>query len=195
MKEEKKLDYPVLASIARRWSPRAFSEKKVPLSELKSIFEAGRWAASARNQQPWAFIWASKSDDELYQTLLSCMVPWNQSWAKTADVLVICFARTVSGEKNHPNDTALYDLGLALGNMTTQAMENGIYIHHMGGIEKEVIQHHFNPPAFWQPVTMLALGYPGNLELIPSDIAANEYAEQVRKPQDEFVFNRTPEWK
>lgn len=195
MKAEKNLQYPVVQSISRRWSPRAFSDKKIPVAEVKSLFEAARWAASARNQQPWLFVWASKDQTDLYNRLLACMVPWNQSWAKTADVLILCFARVKSGEKNYPNETAYYDLGLAMGNMTTQAMENGIYLHHMGGLEFSTIEKIFPYPDTYKPVTMVAAGYPGDISAIPADIAQNEYNEQIRKEQDEFVFNTIPDWK
>jgi len=195
MKAEKNLQYPVVQSISKRWSPRAFSDKKIPTSEVKSLFEAARWAASARNQQPWLFIWAGKDQPELHNQLMECMVAWNQSWAKTADVLILCFARVKTGEKNYPNETALYDLGLAMGNMTTQAMENGIYLHHMAGLEFDVIEKNFQYPEVYKPVCMVAAGYPGDVAHIPADIAQNEYNEQIRKEQDEFVFNSLPEWK
>ena len=38
--------------IEKRWSPRAFSPQPVPPEELRSLFEAARWAPSSNNEQP-----------------------------------------------------------------------------------------------------------------------------------------------
>src|SRR5579872_6496107 len=53
---------PIHESIGRRWSPRAFSERPVEPDKLLSLFEAARWASSASNEQPWAFLVASQQD-------------------------------------------------------------------------------------------------------------------------------------
>jgi|GEM_PF-1730608 len=67
-------DRPIHDLIARRWSPCAFDGKAVPDDDLRSIFEAARWAASSMNEQPWRFIVARKSDPEEFERLLSCLV-------------------------------------------------------------------------------------------------------------------------
>jgi nitroreductase len=51
--------------IARRWSPYAFSDRPVSDEDLRSLFEAARWAASSYNEQPWRYIVATKAR-ELY---------------------------------------------------------------------------------------------------------------------------------
>ncbi len=54
------VEYPVQELIRNRWSPRAFSEKRVPNEVLRSLFEAARWAPSSYNEQPCAFIVGTK---------------------------------------------------------------------------------------------------------------------------------------
>ncbi len=195
MKPEKTIDYPVHDLIKKRWSPRAFSNKAIPMGEIRSLFEAARWAASARNLQPWYFIWANKENVSLYQELTDCLDPWNQQWTKTADLLIIAFIKKLNGEKRYINETALFDLGLAIGNMTTQASSAGIYLHSMGGIKPDFIKEHFQVAVEFEPVLMIAGGYLGDIKDIPADIASGEYAEQLRKNQEEFVFSHHPDWK
>jgi len=48
-----KTDHPVHDLIARRWSPYGFEDRSVPAEDLRSLFEAARWAASCFNEQPW----------------------------------------------------------------------------------------------------------------------------------------------
>ncbi len=50
--------------IRNRWSPRAFAERPVPPEVLRSLFEAARWAPSSNNEQPWAYLVATKDDVE-----------------------------------------------------------------------------------------------------------------------------------
>ena len=45
-------DHPIHDLIARRWSPYAFAPRPVSEDDLRSLFEAARWAASSYNEQP-----------------------------------------------------------------------------------------------------------------------------------------------
>ena len=76
-----------------RWSPRAFSERRVEPGTLRSLLEAARWAASCANEQPWNFIVATKDEPQEFEQMLSCLVEGNIGWAKNAPVLMISVAR------------------------------------------------------------------------------------------------------
>lgn len=82
-------DYPINELIAQRWSPYAFANRPVLTEDLRSVFEAARWAASSYNEQPWSYIVAVKHDEDAFQMLLSCLVEGNQGWASAAPVLAI----------------------------------------------------------------------------------------------------------
>src|SRR6267378_1279998 len=73
--------------IRERWSSRAFADKPVPQDVLRSIFEAARWAPSSNNEQPWAYIVATKDDRENFEKMLSVLVEFNANWARSAPVL------------------------------------------------------------------------------------------------------------
>ncbi|MGB8901844.1 MAG: nitroreductase family protein [Methylocella sp.] len=53
--------------IARRWSPYVFDDRPVSQSDLRSLFEAARWAPSSYNEQPWSYIFATKEDPEPFE--------------------------------------------------------------------------------------------------------------------------------
>src|SRR5579864_8707816 len=106
-------DYPIHELIARRWSPCAFADRPVPVDDLRSLFEAARWAASSYNEQPWRYIVATKADRAEFERLLSCLVEGNQAWAKTAPVLALGCTSLNFAYNNKPNAAALHDLGLA----------------------------------------------------------------------------------
>ena len=92
-------DFPVHELIRERWSPRAFADKPVPQDVLRSIFEAARWAPSSNNEQPWAYIVATKDDRGYLEKMLSVLVEFNAHWAKHAPVLALAVAK-MTFEKN-----------------------------------------------------------------------------------------------
>jgi nitroreductase len=125
---------PGVAELFRvRWSPRSFSSRPVSPEILDSILDAGRWAASSYNEQPWRFIVAVKEDPEAFQRLLSVLVPRNQEWAKHASILILTAARTNFSHNETPNGHALHDAGAALAYMMLQASASGIAAHAMAG--------------------------------------------------------------
>jgi nitroreductase len=77
-------DHPVNELVATRWSPYAFQDRPVSEADLRSLFEAARWAPSSFNEQPWSYLVATKNDPARFQKLLSCLVEFNQAWAKSA---------------------------------------------------------------------------------------------------------------
>jgi nitroreductase len=48
-------DHPILKLLSERWSPYGFEARSVPEADLRSLFEAARWAASSYNEQPWSY--------------------------------------------------------------------------------------------------------------------------------------------
>src|SRR5205085_10445997 len=79
--------HPVDPIFLRRWSPRAFDSSIIPDADLMTIFEAARWAPSSFNAQPWRLLYAKREDSE-WARFLDLLIPFNQSWARTASVLI-----------------------------------------------------------------------------------------------------------
>jgi nitroreductase len=82
-------DSPIHEVLAERWSPYAFRDKPVSQDELRSLFEAARWARSSYNEQPWRYVVATRDDRAQFERLLSCLVEGNQAWAKHVPVLAL----------------------------------------------------------------------------------------------------------
>ncbi len=167
MKPKPQFAHELHPLLQRRWSPRAFSAQPVDEEQILTLLEAARWAASANNEQPWRFIYAAKEQGERYSKLFDCLNEWNQAWAKSAPVLIMTLVKTHFSESDRPNKWALHDLGLAVGNLTTQASALDLYVHNMAGFSTEKARELFNLPADVEPVTMIAVGYLGDAEQLP----------------------------
>lgn len=153
---------------------------------LTSLFEAARWAPSSGNGQPWSYIVASKENPAGHERMASVLTPGNV-WAHKAPVLAISIASLHRADK--PNRTAHHDLGLANENLVIQAVSMGLAVHMMAGFHADMAREVFDIPANHEPVAMLAIGYPGDPELLPEDLRAKDLAPRQRKPIREFVFS------
>ncbi len=180
--------YPIHELIKKRWSPRAFAERPVEHDKLLSVFEAARWAPSALNAQPWSFILATKEDEKGYNRLLGCLLEKNQIWARRAPVLILSVAHLYL-QTGKPDQLALYGVGLAVENLAIQATELGLYVHQAGGINKDAARKAFTIPEGYEPVAMVAVGYPGDPQSLPPDLQEQEQAPRERKPLEQFVFS------
>src|SRR5207249_9094308 len=113
--------YPIHDLLRRRWSPRAFSDRRVEPDKLRSLWEAARWSPSSYNEQPWSFIVATKEDEAEYARLLSCLVEGNIEWAQHAPVLMVSVARLSFEGVGKAIRHAFHDVGQAGANRMVQA--------------------------------------------------------------------------
>jgi nitroreductase len=188
MKPEPSFLYSIHPLLKKRWSPRAFASRPVEEEKIHLLFEAARWAASAMNEQPWRFIYAVREDRGRYNQLLECLNDRNKIWAKSAPMLILTMVKTHFEKNNKPNRWAFHDLGLAIGNLTTQASALDLYVHNMAGFSIEKATELFSLPADLEPVTMIAVGYIGDHSLLPEDFRKSETEPQKRKPPEELIL-------
>jgi nitroreductase len=182
-------DHPIHDLIKNRWSPTAFSSKRVEGEKLLSLFEAARWAPSAFNAQPWYFIVATQQDGALFEKILDCLKEGNQAWARNAPVLMLSLMKNYLREDlEKPNQTAQHDVGLAVENLVLEAKAHDLYAHQMGGIYHDKIIETFNLPAGHEAIAAIALGYLGDPNELPEDRRERELRPRERKPISEFVF-------
>ncbi len=183
--------FPIQDLLRRRWSPRAFSEKPVPKEVLGSLFEAARWAASCFNDQPWAYLVATKENAEEFARMASILVEGNVVWASRAPVLALSLARSNFQHNNQPNRHAFHDVGAASACLALEASGRGLAIHQMGGFYVDKAREVFQIPDGWQPVAAIAIGYPGEAASLPEKLRERELAPRSRKSISEFVMSGT----
>jgi len=182
-------DHPIHDLIRDRWSPRAFSERPVPAEVLQSLFEAARWAPSSSNEQPWAFLVATKENPDFHAKVLSTLVDANQFWAKDAPVLGLAVSELNFARTGRPNRNAYYDTGAAVANLTTEATSRGLLVHQMAGFDPQKAVELFQIPKGWEPIAAFVIGYPGDPQSLPQPLRERELASRTRKPLSDFVMS------
>jgi len=178
--------------LSERWSPYGFDSRPVSATDLCSLFEAARWAASSYNEQPWNYLVATNEDTREFGRLLSCLVDANQAWAKGAPVLVLGIVSTQFARNNQDNHAAVHDLGLAAGNLLAEATARGLSVHQMIGILPDRARAIYQIPAHCEAWTALAIGYKADPEMLPNVLKERDLTPRQRKPLREFVF--TGQW-
>ncbi|MCE3551787.1 EamA family transporter [Pseudonocardia sp. RS11V-5] len=113
---------PLHPLLAARWSPAVFDPWHVATAEQVAVMlEAARWAPSAGNSQPWAFLVGLRGDP-VHRRLVAHLARSSAAWAPEASILVANLAhRVVEGTDWEYSEFALYDLGQAVAHMTFQA--------------------------------------------------------------------------
>ncbi len=181
---------PIHPLLAARWSPRALDPDGVVADDqLRAVLEAARWAPSNGNTQPARFL-VGRRGDETYARLFDLLSKRNQGWAHAAAVLVLLCVVTTNEKGAIPMPE--YGAGLAAGNLTLQAVAEGLVAHQMGGFNKEGAKLVFSLPADVEPQTVIALGTLGDPALLDEDRRAKELAPRRRLGLDEIAF--TGEW-
>ncbi|MCU1619116.1 MAG: tdsD [Modestobacter sp.] len=148
--------HPLLSS---RWSPTTFDEAHLASSsDVEVLLEAARWAPSAGNSQPWAFI-VGRRGDRTHQRLVRHLARSSASWAPTASLLVANLAhRFVEGTDWEYSEFSAYDLGQAVAHMTFQAAAMGLSVRQFRAFDRPALAQEFGVPEHWEVTTMAAFG-------------------------------------
>jgi nitroreductase len=139
-----------LQCIAQRRSTRRFTDQPIPRGDLEALVNAGRVAATARNEQPWEFVVVT--EPERLKTIGEMTDHGRFIADGTACIIVYC------------RDTKYYleDGCAATENILLAAEDRGIQSCWVAGDKKpycQPISEYLGAPAELKLVALIALGY------------------------------------
>lgn len=175
--------------IATRSSPYIFSNRPVSDVDLRALFEAARWSASAGNEQPWSYIVATQAQSAQFERMLTFVADVNLSWARLAPVLAIGCVRLTLEHTGGPYVTAEHDLGLASANLVFEATSRGLGVHQMTHIDRDGLRKFYRIPKDIGVISGLAIGYAEDKSQISNDQEHALAPDRFRKPLESFVFS------
>src|SRR5882757_2888262 len=109
MQASSEFESEILEIIKTRRSRRAFVQRPIESEKIKSLFEAARWAPSSVNEQPWAYVYATIDQPELWHKIFEALNENNRIWAKDAPLLVVSLSRKYYSKNDRPNNSDKYD--------------------------------------------------------------------------------------
>lgn len=179
---------PVLAN---RWSPRAYDVNHTASQhELLSILEAGRWAPSANNAQPWRFSIATRGS-ELFDQIVGALTGFNQAWAPSASALLVISMVNKKADGS-ANKNGLLDIGLTAQNMAIQTEELGLAAHMMAGFVPDAMREVLALGEDLDPVLVMTIGKRAEPTVLEGAAYEREIAPRVRLELDEIVLHGKP---
>jgi nitroreductase len=181
----------ILEIIQERWSPYSFSSNPVEEYKLKAMIEAGGYAPSSNNEQPWIFVYTTQQDRDIFDDYLAFLVDSNRVWAQHAYALLISMARTKFSNNGKPNRYAFHDTGMAVANLLLQALALDVYVHQMGGFSIEKVKKYFQLTEDIEPVAVLAIGYIGDGFGLSPELLKRDDTRRPRKSVKEFAFKNS----
>ena len=66
-----------------------------------------------------------------------------------------------------------------------------MYLHAIGGFSPDKARESFNIPSDYEAVAAIAIGYMGDINLLPDDLKERQSLPRERKSLDEFVYTET----
>lgn len=189
-------DHPIHPLFLDRWSPRALDASEIPEQDLQTILEAGRWAPSAYNVQPWRFLYAQRGDAH-WDAFVSVLNPFNASWAQDASALIFVVSDTIMpGDGDRPDAPANYnsfDAGAAWMQIALQAAAIGYSAHAMAGLEFETGRQVLGLPQRFRLEIGTAIGRQADPAKLPEGLQERE-APSPRKPLPQIAARGVFPW-
>ena len=177
-------DHPVEPLFVNRWSPRAYTGEDIPDSVLERSFEAARWAPSAKNVQPWRFVYA-KRDSSSWPAIFGLLNARNRLWAERASALVVVLSKTTDNE-GAPLVTHSFDTGAAWANFAHQALLSGWHTRAIGGFDRAAARTALGVPDGYAVEIVIAIGRQADRATLPDDFRGLE-GPNGRRPLAAFV--------
>jgi len=180
--------HPLLAG---RWSPTTFDPThELTPAEVNLLLEAARWAPSAGNSQPWAFIVGRRGDDA-HGRLVRHLAGSAARWATTAALLVANLShRFVEDTDWEYSEFALYDLGQAVAHMTVQARALGLHVRQFRAFDRDGVAAEFSVPGHWEVTTLSAVGRVARADGADGP-RVDTTGQRVRRPVDDLLWVAT----
>ncbi|QRM53648.1 nitroreductase family protein [Sinorhizobium sp. BG8] len=183
--------HPIDPLFLNRWSPRAFTGETISEADLLAILEAGHWAPSAFNSQPWRFVYALRGTEQ-WDKLFPILNDFNQSWAKSASALVIIISKASfkapGATEEKPSYSHTFDTGAAWGALALQAQLSGYQAHGMTGIHVDKAKEILGIPDGYRVEAAAVIGRVGDKAQLPEGLQARE-TPSPRRPLAEVAFN------
>jgi len=159
----------VLRAIRERRSVRSFKTDPVEPEKIEAILEAGRWAPSGKNTQPWRFV-VVESQEKREQ--LGRFVT-QMDMIRTAPVTIAVLLDTKAGYDRIKDVQAI---GACAQNMLLAAHSLGLGACWIGRVRDEQVERVLGAKEHEELMMLIPIGYP-----------AESPAPKERKPLSELV--------
>jgi len=151
----------ILNLLKSRRSIRVYQDKPIPQDLLLQILEAGRWAPTGANLQPWHFIVVTDPETRRKIGEVARFFFIKSSHVEKAPVVLVLGFDTRKGKYGR------YDVTLAGGNMMTMATSLGLGTCWIGAFDEPKVKEILGIPENIEVIGLITLGYPDEKAEVP----------------------------
>lgn len=165
-------DNQVTKVIKKRQSVRSYLDIPIPNNDLSSILEAGLYAPSGKNRQPWRFLIIK--DVDVIKTIAKSTV--YSRFIRNAPIIVLMFAKQ---DNSYPLEKDMIGIGACLQNILLAATEKeygSCIIGELYGRKNELFEHIKFDCKDYLLVCGIALG---KMKLVPKDTREKKLSDFV----------------
>lgn len=165
----------IMEALLTRRSIRKFSQDPVSTKDIARVLEAGRWAPSGLNNQPWRFLVITSTDQR--KTALEDCTRYSHV-VRGANVLIVVF---LDKEAKYHHEKDCQGAGGCIQNMLLAIHGSGLGGVWLGEIinqEKEVHKVLQTSPEKLELMAVIAVGHPAE----PGSSSRKDLAELMVEP-------------
>jgi len=161
----------IIDVIKSRRSIRRFKKDvKIPREDLMKILEAGIYAPSAGNRQPWEYIIVEEEDVKIR----IAEAAYHQMWITEAPIIIVVCANEVrSASRYGERGRTLYciqDTAASIQNILLAAHSMGYGTCWVGAFNEDEVKRVLNIPMGVRPVAIIPIGKPDEKPSMPPRI-------------------------
>ncbi len=176
----------ILQFIKSRRSIRKFFDKSIEPEKIAIILEAGRWAPSAGNCQPWRFLVIT--DEKKIKNLDPL---FHQPWVEKAPLVIVVLAVPADSKKRYGKGSNYYimDCSAAIQNMLLMAHGLGLGAVWVGAFSKKAVREQLDIPDTYEVFALIPMGYYSNEDSVKFDGGIFSNRERSRRKNlNEIAF-------
>lgn len=169
----------IFQALLGRRSVRTFTEQPVDVDALRQILEAGRWAPSGLNNQPWRFLVVRAGDAR--QEVLAGLTKYGHIVRKAQALIVVLLHRPAmyhEGKDNQAAGACIQNMLLAIHGLGL----GGVWLGEIINQEAEVLEALRLRSETYRLMAVIALGHPSHPSEPPSEARAS-----ARRPLEELL--------
>jgi nitroreductase len=170
-----------------RSSIRTFIDKPVEDDKIAMILEAGRWAPTGGNKQPWRFLVVRDKKKQV-----EFDPRFHQPWILNAPAIIVVIAAPFDTWEKYDELDLMYvqDVATAMQNMLLMTHHIGLGAVWVGSFSRKEVRRVMNVPKEFMIQGLVSVGYYDKKASIDfhGDAIPN-YRERPRKPLNEIAFD------
>ncbi len=145
----------IIEAILSRRSIRRYTKKIITCDSIETILEAGRWAPSGLNNQPWSFVTIQNTD---IKTHLSAFTEYSRIIKECHSCICVFYNIT----QGYNRDKDIMSIGACIQNMLLAAHSMGIGSVWLGEIlnRKTEVNDLLDIGPDYELMAVIAMGYP-----------------------------------